>query len=432
MSSCEKHTVPSYPVLTSSGDRDCVPEPERRRRCQACDSDRPFCHGRCVFNTACFFGTCSDSPYRTGSENCAHLAEEAEEDPNVCQWDCHYYGPETCQTCIEDNLPRQCGMLSGASCWHCSSSVSEKYPQCQTEHQNATEVIQCIKTKQVTEECDVCVCTWLCYRWPESPECMACLTDEQAAGLFINQDKCQQDWVFSQADKKCFKTFKTGLNWTEAALSCFDEDSILGEPKSFESYSIVMETFKLHGIKTEAWVGGKSNIECHNDDVLCNETFYWNNTNQKVDTGNWAPGFPDTSLSTSCMHQSAEDGFFRNNDCSLRMPYICEKNETQTSTTTVQNTTQSINTQEINITTQTATVATPPTQATSSPSLATIFPITTETTYSTVTEPLSTLATVTTAELESPVSECNCGITQKRTRIVGGIDAEVNEFPWQV
>ena len=208
MSSCEKHAVPTYPVLTSSGDRSCVPESYRRRKCSpACNGDRPYCHGRCVFfGKACLFHPCSSVPFRSSSaESCTELAFSAEEDE--CQRACHYYGADRCQACIEQNLPNQCTELSGSSCWYCSSPIYEKSARCEILHQNASEVIECVKTKvqQIIEGCGACVCTLLCYWEPDGPQCRACLENGQAADMFINNDKCDQGWVYSKEDRKCFK-----------------------------------------------------------------------------------------------------------------------------------------------------------------------------------------------------------------------------------
>ena len=44
----------------------------------------------------------------------------------------------------------------------------------------------------------------------------------------------------------------------------------------------------------------------------------------------------------------------------------------------------------------------------------------------------TTTTTTTTAPPSSGPPQCNCGEVQRRTRIVGGIDTEENEYPWKV
>ena len=54
-------------------------------------------------------------------------------------------------------------------------------------------------------------------------------------------------------------------------------------------------------------------------------------------------------------------------------------------------------------------------------------------TTTTVSNPVATTTTTTiTTPPSSSGSQCNCGEAQRKTRIVGGIDTEENEYPWKV
>ena len=64
LSSCEPRTSLDYPTITNSGERTCLPDVFKRRKCKGCPCHRPWCHGRCVFDRACYFAPCSDSPYK--------------------------------------------------------------------------------------------------------------------------------------------------------------------------------------------------------------------------------------------------------------------------------------------------------------------------------------------------------------------------------
>ena len=143
MTTCEKTSVSPYPVLTTSGNKECNPEPVKRRKCSGCPQERPFCHGRAVFTgrgvpefdtgvwqnqnctsiilllfypsilftggnqCRCLFHPCSKSPYRTSPDSCFELAHRVE--AGNCHRACSSWnGPETCQECIEeDHCPHE-------------------------------------------------------------------------------------------------------------------------------------------------------------------------------------------------------------------------------------------------------------------------------------------------------------------------------------
>ena len=210
---CEKTDVAPHPWLTTSGSQDCEPEQFLRRACTpACPAHKSFCLGRCVFSRACFFGPCSSTPYRTlsnATNSCTEYALEAEE--GKCNSFCNsFFLRHDCQRCIEDELKNNnaehCTELSGNSCWHCSAPIIDRIYRCDIQHDDAIEQIKCIQSKiePIIEECTACVCTLLCYWEPEGPKCQTCLENSQAAELFVDQDKCQQGWIRSKEDGKCY------------------------------------------------------------------------------------------------------------------------------------------------------------------------------------------------------------------------------------
>ena len=208
--SCKaRSTSSSYPIVTNSGDRFCLPDPFKRVPCRpACPARRKYCHGRCVYGgKACFFGPCSCSPYREDpGSTCSQLAIEAQEDE--CSSQCvdisSSNGAANCQSCLVENIPYVCEDLQGSSCWFCSLSTLEQWRQCSNDHQNSTAIINCID-EQLLSSCRMCICKLLCYWEAEGDLCKTCLEQPQLASLFVNHQYCPQGWVYSPQTSKCYK-----------------------------------------------------------------------------------------------------------------------------------------------------------------------------------------------------------------------------------
>ena len=294
LTSCNpQSTSSSYPIVTNSGNRFCLPNPFKRRPCQpACPRSRKFCHGRCVHGgMRCFFAPCSKSPYKEDAgSSCSQLAMETEE--NECRGQCADIssgnGISSCQSCLVANLPQSCGEQSGATCWYCSGLVLEKWKQCSS-HQDPVSTINCIK-QGLGSGCTECVCTLVCYWEADGDICRSCIEQPQLSTLFNNHQYCPKGWVYSSSSSKCFKVFTDSKPWKFASRFCQNGGGILAQPKTDSIINAVLEAISLQGSIGKYWIGGKETGQFNG------QSFIWTGDNTIVpldaSQGNWAIGFP--------------------------------------------------------------------------------------------------------------------------------------------
>ena len=295
LSSCDERKVYSYPAKTSSGDKQCQPnlETEKRRPCRpACPIRAQYCHGRCYyFGKGCYHGVCSRRPYREDSgDTCSLHAMEAASAGGECGSSCSSSIWETelgqCQDCIQQHLisinASHCLDLSGASCWSCTTPVSENLQQCSETRDNPLEIVQCVQ-QNLQSGCRSCVCSLLCYWSAGGDLCRACLENAELETFFVNHEHCPQGWTWSEDAAKCFKGFSDKKSWSFARQTCKDGGGRLAEAKTNVSISNMIEAMNLALSDGTFWVNSKRNFG--------DDGFVWaDNTN--IESYSWAQDFP--------------------------------------------------------------------------------------------------------------------------------------------
>ena len=289
LSSCHPaSSSEAYPLVTNSGNRFCMPDPFKRRKClPGCRRHAPYCHGRCVYGgRACFFHPCSRSPYREeAGTSCSQLAMEAEE--AQCQLLCNDLSAKpsaTCQPCLEENMPDQCQHMSGTSCWHCSSLVVEQWKNCSLSHNDPLLSFQCI-LQGVVALCRHCICTLFCYWSPSGNHCRACLEEPELSTLFINHEHCQQGWTWSAVTSTCYKAFTHLKPWSYASEFCQSGGGHLAEPRYNLSLYGIIEAINIQVETGEYWIGGRNEEEDW-------DSFMWAGDSSIINSHDWASGFP--------------------------------------------------------------------------------------------------------------------------------------------
>ena len=307
-SSCEERKMFLYPSKTTSGNRICQPDlsEERRRRCNACNTFTPFCHGRCYFQRICLFAACSRSPFREDSgDTCSQIAMEAAEED--CHSDCSNMDQDSenaqkCHDCIEEHLvsvnASQCLNMSGASCWSCSLPVSENLAFCSQTQNNSLSIVQCIKRRfestttsrticpsftttmpassstlpmpntvetnsncgqaNLPPGCRSCICTLLCYWAPASDLCRVCVEEPEMSKAFVVNDHCPQGWTWAAETSKCYKAFPDPMPWSHADAFCKSGEGNLAQPKYNSSVYAMIESINIQtDVRGKFWIGSR-------------------------------------------------------------------------------------------------------------------------------------------------------------------------------
>ena len=287
--------------VVKSGERTCQPDEEKRGKCEpACCPNAPFCHGRCVFGgRACMFHPCSQSPHREDvGISCSQFALEAGDAGGKCHAPCAQVTSDTeadtCQECLENTIHSHCQDLSGQSCWHCSQRIMDSLLTCT--QKSSVENINCININQeLTERCQACTCTLLCYWIPGGELCKACLEDPQLTKLSVNSDHCPQGWTWVEAETKCVKSFSAKRPWFHASLACQAGGGKLATAKTLQTIQPLIEAINLLAGETgEFWVGGRKNTD--GDDYV-----WGDGTPVSIDDA-WDDGYPESGISSSIVN----------------------------------------------------------------------------------------------------------------------------------
>ena len=189
---------------------------------------------------------------------------------------------DTCQQCLEDNIPSPCNQMSGHTCWHCSQRVLESLTTCSG--QDSVDKINCIHQDQ-TARCQACTCTLLCYWIPGGDLCKACQEDPQFETMFVNSDHCPQGWTWAEAESKCVKSFSVKRPWSHASQACQAGGGKLATAKSYNTLQPLIEAMNLQVTSGEFWIGSRK----RND----GDDYVWED-GSSVSIDNWDVGYPET------------------------------------------------------------------------------------------------------------------------------------------
>ena len=240
-----------------------------------------------------------------------------------------------CQECLVSSLPGPCSELSDFPCMYCAKTVWSAVTECRndshgvffdyyhiTNNDNSND-LECAKAKLNNSPCQTCICSLICYIWPDSYLCGSCAYPfNEVSDLWLNGNFCPNGAVYTW-DGLCYKAGYGIFSFSEAVDICTGWDNGAGTGALAKVDTKARVSFAMQAIgqglgiglgKGHFWIGGKIKSD--------ESSFQWVEDDSVVEWKNeFAPGFP-TAMKPSCVAQSRH-GVWKNYDCAEYRNYLC-------------------------------------------------------------------------------------------------------------
>lgn len=177
---------------------------------------------------------------------------------------------------------------------------------CEKQEVNSTDILTC--AHQILEEsapdCISCLCSLICYFFPHGITCKVCSEIIIAKDFWIHNEECPQGSVKSE-DGACFQAYAEPKSIIDAEGACLSMNGEFAKVNTTSRIQAVGEAI-LKAQLSECWIGGASPLGLG---------FEWIADSSPVSQPNFAQGFPNILLPTSCMTEATKDFQWRNYDC---------------------------------------------------------------------------------------------------------------------
>ena len=232
-----------------------------------------------------------------------------------------------CQECLASSLPEPCSELSDFACMYCAKTVWTAVTKCRNNSHVVDfmnfDDLECAKAKLNNSPCQTCICSLICYIWPDSYSCGECAYSfNLGSDLWLNDNFCSNGAIYTW-DGLCYKAGQGAFNFSQAADICASWDNGAGNGALAKVDTKARVSFAMQAIgqglgnglgMSDCWIGGKIESDENN--------FHWIEDDSVVEWKNeFAPGFP-TAMKPSCVAQSRH-GVWKNYDCSEYRNYLC-------------------------------------------------------------------------------------------------------------